>query len=290
MSQIHAERDQTNVVLPLAVTDGGGVPGLTAVVALRDGPSSTSYLDWNDMTFKAAAWTTREAPMTDLGAGFYTRVLNISAITNLPAATRQLVAEYRVSGVIEGVAEDHILLANEVFDAASAPAVALVQADTDDIQARLPATLVGGRMRAHVEAVDATPAGTIADAVWDEATAGHQAAGSTGLALTAASVAEKQVRSSFAYNVSTATLVGNVWLEQEGQHISSVTSCSLSFYNADGALLFTTTDITPDAQGIFKVSQASPTGFTAGAQVYVLCDLVAPSGTYRTVKGIQVIG
>jgi hypothetical protein len=98
---------------------------------------------------------------------------------------------------------------------ATAAALALVQADTDDIQARLPATLLGGRMRAHVEDLDpgtitsseapalanldvavssrAIPGDAmaltvlardaVADAIWDEALAGHLVAGSTGKAL-----------------------------------------------------------------------------------------------------------
>jgi len=44
--------------------------------------------------------------------------------------------------------------------------IATLQADTDDIQTRLPATLNGGRMRSHVEAMDAA---TIAAGVWTAA-------------------------------------------------------------------------------------------------------------------------
>jgi len=40
-------------------------------------------------------------------------------------------------------------------DLATATALAAVQSDTDDIQTRLPASLTGGRMRSHVEALDA---------------------------------------------------------------------------------------------------------------------------------------
>ncbi|RTL16834.1 MAG: hypothetical protein EKK55_23560, partial [Rhodocyclaceae bacterium] len=102
---------------------------------------------------------------------------------------------------------------------ATAAALAAVQADTDDIQTRLPAALVGGRIDASVgamaagvvtaaaiatNAIDADALATdavtelqsglatasavaalptaagIADAVWDEARAGHVAAGSFG--------------------------------------------------------------------------------------------------------------
>lgn len=68
--------------------------------------------------------------------------------------------------------------------------------DTNDIQARLPAALVGGRMDASVGAMAAntlTASALATDAVieivngvWDEPLAGHATAGSTGAALSAA--------------------------------------------------------------------------------------------------------
>lgn len=74
-----------------------------------------------------------------------------------------------------------------------------ILADTNDIQTRLPAALVGGRMDSSVGAMAAdvlTAAATaadfgaeIADAVWDEALAGHAGAGSAGAALSAAGAA-----------------------------------------------------------------------------------------------------
>lgn len=68
--------------------------------------------------------------------------------------------------------------------------------DTNDIQARLPAALVGGRMDSSVGAMAANTLNAsalatdavdeIVDATWDEAIAGHLTAGSTGNALNAA--------------------------------------------------------------------------------------------------------
>lgn len=68
---------------------------------------------------------------------------------------------------------------------ATSGAVAAVQADTDNIQSRLPAALVGGKMDSTGTIVAADIA-AIADAVWDEALAAHLTAGSTGAALSAA--------------------------------------------------------------------------------------------------------
>lgn len=76
---------------------------------------------------------------------------------------------------------------------ATAAALATVQADTDDIQTRLPAALVSGRIDSSVGAIAANAitaaslatdaGGEIADAVWDEATSGHTTSGSFGQAV-----------------------------------------------------------------------------------------------------------
>ncbi len=74
-----------------------------------------------------------------------------------------------------------------------------IQADTEDIQTRLPAALVSGRIDASVGAMaaDTLTASAlatdareeIADQVWDEVLAGHAGAGSAGEALSAAGTA-----------------------------------------------------------------------------------------------------
>ena len=253
MSQIHAERTQTNVVLPLAVSRDGGLAGMTAVVAIRDGNSSTSYLDFSDNTFKSAAWVTRQAPLTDLGGGFYARLLNVAAITNLPGSTHVLVAEYTVTGNIGGVDiggvdEDHILLVDTLFD--------------------------------------------ISSDVWNEPLAGHTIAGTTGAALgdAAASSYRPNVMASFAFDQATNAIDGNVWLVVEGQLLTSVTSASAEFYGSDGTLLFPAlTDLAPDAQGVFHVSKVNP-DFSPGEQIYCRLAIVTPSGTYTSLKGLQVVG
>lgn len=226
MSQIHAERTQTNVVLPLAVSSDGGLAGMTAVVAIRDGNSSTSYLDFSDNTFKSAAWVTRQAPLTDLGGGFYARLLNVAAITNLPGTTHALIAEYTVTGNVGGVDvggvdEDHILLVDTLFAIASA---------------------------------------------------------------------DNHVASSFAFDQATNSVDGNVWLERDGQLLTAVTSASAEFYGSDGTLLFPVlTDLAPDAQGVFHVSKVNP-NFSPGEQIYCRLAIVTPSGTYTSLKGLQVVG
>lgn len=141
---MQAERTATAVPLALAVTRAGvgGVAGLTPVVAIRDGTSSTSYLDFADATFKAAGWTTRQAPLTGLGGGFYARALSVGGITNLPAGTAHLVAEYaNLAGADKLAAVDTLSL----VDGATAPGARVVEGTlTHDQLLRLIASAVLG--------------------------------------------------------------------------------------------------------------------------------------------------
>ena len=102
---IQANRDDSNVALTLSVgtAAGGGIAGLTVVVAIRDASAAQTplplYLDFADSTFKTAGWATRQAAMVDNGGGIYALDggLDPSAFTNLPATTVQLAAEYEIT-------------------------------------------------------------------------------------------------------------------------------------------------------------------------------------------------
>lgn len=226
-----------------------GIPVTETLVSLRRA-NTDFYLDFGGGTpqFRTSGWTTREAQLTELSAGnspgFYRLELDLSTIsaTDGPVVGEELIAEYEFDvtatpafflkrtdtwEVVDKAAED-AAVADAVWDEAKAghvaagsfgeevqahslsSEVAAVQADTDDIQTRLPAALVGGRMDADVgnmqadtvtpaavatDAIDADAlaadavaeiaaaipdAAANADAVWDEATAGHVAAGSFG--------------------------------------------------------------------------------------------------------------
>lgn len=81
------------------LNSGGPLTGATAVVAIRDADTNDSYLDFSDNTFKTAGFTTRQAALLEGNVGVYTLSggLDLSVITNLPAATDQLIAEYEVT-------------------------------------------------------------------------------------------------------------------------------------------------------------------------------------------------
>jgi|HubBroStandDraft_2_1064218.scaffolds.fasta_scaffold00001_51 hypothetical protein len=91
----------------------GGVPGLTCTVAVREAPTTNSYLDWNDYTFKTVGWVTKFQPMTDIGNGMYQAILNVPLLgfTPLTGLPQILVAEYNSSGVgTSGLASDTIFV------------------------------------------------------------------------------------------------------------------------------------------------------------------------------------
>lgn len=92
------------------------------------------------------------------------------------------------------------------------------------------------------------------------------------------------------YVAAARVVDGNVWLERNGQHVDAVTSILACFYDAAGLMLFALTDATPDGDGVFRLtSDPDPPGIAAGSAVHVRLTLTAPSGTFVSMKGLQVV-
>lgn len=115
---LYADTTSSSIPLQLVVDQlgVGGVPGLAPAptVAIRNvsaGGPPFAYLDWADMTFKVAGWTTKYAAMVDVERGIYQSSLDISSFA-FPLGT-VLSAEYSVnaSGVV-GEDQDVIVLSN----------------------------------------------------------------------------------------------------------------------------------------------------------------------------------
>lgn len=87
----------SNPSVPLTVTlvKDGLVAGASPTVAVRDGSTLDSYLDWSDNTFKTAGWTLKYAPVAEVENGHYRRILNLSLISGLTQG-KTLVAEFAV--------------------------------------------------------------------------------------------------------------------------------------------------------------------------------------------------
>lgn len=130
-------------------------------------------------------------------------VLAAGSITSATLATDSITAAALAAGAVTEIQTG----------LATSAALATVQADTDDIQARLPAALVSGRLDVSVGAmqagvvtaaaiatgaVDADALATdavaeIADGVWDEARAGHVTAGTFGEGVVVNSIASAAI-------------------------------------------------------------------------------------------------
>lgn len=108
-------------IIPLTLTvtkaEVGGVTGLSPVVALRDGLTTNSYLDWNDNTFKTAGWGMKEAVLPEIGDGHYERQLNLPGIG---AGSGDIyVAEYKVDEPdAKGVDAERIFVVSQRDDLA----------------------------------------------------------------------------------------------------------------------------------------------------------------------------
>lgn len=116
MSALTVEAADT-IPLTLTVTKAGvgGVTGLAPTVALRDGQTTNSYIDWADDTFKTSGWTTREALLTEIGDGHYQKQLNLP---NISAAAGDIyAAEYKVDDVAaKGVDSERIFVVTQRDD------------------------------------------------------------------------------------------------------------------------------------------------------------------------------
>ena len=100
--------------LEVAVDHDGGVTGLTITASVRDVDDSTSYLDFNDDTFKTSGWTAKTLTLSEFGLGFYGSTLDISAITNLPV--NHLAVEYDIVGAVTAVTNSVITFRPDPWD------------------------------------------------------------------------------------------------------------------------------------------------------------------------------
>jgi hypothetical protein len=119
------EADYTDSSFPLDLSinqvNVGGVPGLTPTVAIRLSPTTDSYLDWSDNTFKTFGWVVRDQPMTDISVtggtpGVYQQILNVAALgfTTLSPLPQKLIAEYTSTGTGTGGLDTDTIIVSEL--------------------------------------------------------------------------------------------------------------------------------------------------------------------------------
>jgi len=158
--------------------------GLTLSV-FRVGASSVSIASLSD---KAADDSTHaDGAIRNVGGNLYTiDIPDAATATQVPSI---VVRGSYTGGVVEGL-EHPIVAYDPAVNYASATKAADIETDTQDIQNRLPAALVSGRIDASVGAMAsnvitaaamATDASAeIADAVWDEPYSQHKTSGTFG--------------------------------------------------------------------------------------------------------------
>ena len=430
------ERSEDNGSVGVSISDGSGpVTGATVVARFRDPDSADLWLDHNDNTWKAnASVTTLNLSLGEVDAtdapGRYEANLDLAATSNFPAASHRIEVIYVVTSPTGfPVDVDVIELVNHYLDVAvstdilndatpfAGADVGTILGDTNDIQTRLPAALVGGRMDSNVGAMaagtitaaavatdaidadalatdavneirdsilsDSTPfaganidasissrsdfdettdpvelldaggaAGTsaaelvtdigsdlsgthgagswatatgfsthtaadAADAVWDEAIAGHVGAGSTGEALNnkaepgdamdlvtdavdAAAVATSAVNKiredgchiGALYNENTLEVIASVWLVRDGV-VSTPTAVTLTWYNENGSQLFQHTEadaeiVGPDAQGVYLLTKSQT--LLADTAYYVVISITDATGTINSLRAVPTQG
>lgn len=188
----------TSTKLPLNVLVDNGRTGLTGLVAIRDtSTGGTRYLDFDDLTFKAFGWTTRQASLSEVSPanapGLYhlPAGVDLTSVTNLPTAGAELIAEYDLQGFspnFQGYAMDSYVLVDNVYSLPTAAAVADAIWD-EDITTHTAPSSAGLELQNKAEAGDemslsAAQMDAVADALLDRVLAGHFISDSVGEALT----------------------------------------------------------------------------------------------------------
>ena len=74
-----------------------------------------------------------------------------------------------------------------------------------------------------------------------------------------------------------------VWLTRNGSPVVA-TSCSVSWFNPDGTLLFTKADSSPDARGVFDLTQSAI--LTANTAYYAQVSVTDGTGTVIDIRGV----
>jgi hypothetical protein len=123
VATLEADFNDTSFPLELVINlqNVGGVPGLSPTVALRMSPTTDSYLDWSDNTFKTAGWAVKDQPMTDVSLtggtpGMYQQILNVAALgfNTLSPLPQKLIAEYTSTGAGTGGLGSDVVIVSEL--------------------------------------------------------------------------------------------------------------------------------------------------------------------------------
>ena len=178
----------SSTVVPTSITGLGDDFLNNLQVVFFDGSGNSVARNVDDYTSATGTFTVADLGFTPAAAS----VVYVLRRTGSSAVDTASIAD----AVWDEVKAGHVIagtFGEEVQMHSTSAEIAAVQADTDDIQTRLPAALVGGRMDSNVgfiqpNAVNAAALATdavdeIADGVWDEAIVGHSGAGSAGLEL-----------------------------------------------------------------------------------------------------------
>ncbi len=221
--------------------------------------------------------TIKTNPVVNAGTATFPTNATLASTTNITAGTITTATNVTT---VNGLAADVITAAATAPDftteiqagLATSAALATVQADTDDIQTRLPAALVGGRMDSSVGAMAAgviTAASTAADfsteianTVWNEPIAGHLAAGSTGLALNSAGAAGDPWLTALpgAYGAGTA---GNI----VGNNLDATVSSRASAANLAIVAGYIDTEVAAILADTTNIKTRLPAALTAGGNI-----------------------
>ena len=200
METVRIQNGQSEPIQTYLEADGSPATGLTDAYVTVRRLSDDYFLDWDDGTFKASGWAERQHLMSEVNAanapGWYeatfdstgyaddTYVVEVTCASadNVPQSGEIKVGDY-VDNIDASIASraapgDAMDLVTDAVDAA-----AVATSGANEIRDSILSdgtAFPGARIDAAISTRSSHSAADAADAVWDEALAGHAAAGSAG--------------------------------------------------------------------------------------------------------------
>jgi hypothetical protein len=96
------------------------------------------------------------------------------------------------------------------------------------------------------------------------------------------------LQQSYSYNQGADALTGQVWLESSNLVVATPTSCTVTWYQADGIPVWTEAGTGPDAQGVFKIQKVGPS-LSPAQSYYAIATVIVSGNTVTGAKGIFTV-
>jgi hypothetical protein len=276
--------------IEVSITDffGAPLPGLTTIKARVRRLSDLFYFDWTDNTFRAGGSVARmlEA-LTPVNPTYSRGEYHLNTVDHPGAWDTSKIANPAVDDIYHvTVIEDGSSLAGNVPQVGEIKVGRWVDLVDVSVSSRASPSEVQAELRSiRLHTLVSVNPGIVPPAT---GTYVRQILDKEDRLLVGGDVCV--LKQSFAYDPIAEKLTGQIWLEKNNAVVLTAVSATVSWFDADGVLLFTMTDAGADPQGFFKVEKPTP-GLVRNRSYYSVATVALPGlGNVISGKGALTIG